>query len=334
MGLKKSGDSWLVDLYPEGRGGKRVRKKFDTKSEASRFEKFVLSRAHEGKEWNDSPSDKRKLNELVNHWYDAKGIYLKDAVKRKNCLLAVSEWMGNPVASKLSPSDFLQYSAYRKQEGASEKTINNHLGYLNAVYNYLRSIDVIDYENPLARVKMIKIDERELSWLSKDEISHLLATIESFTGNPHVLLLTKICLSTGARWGEAEALTVRNVSDGKLHFIGTKSGKNRSIPVSNELHREILEHLKKHKSFSPSHSAFRRALKASKIQLPKGQAAHVLRHSFASHFVKNGGNILTLQKILGHSTIVMTMRYAHLSPDHLSEAVRLNPLDIGVGNTI
>jgi hypothetical protein len=45
-------------------------------------------------------------------------------------------------------------SAYQKQEGAAEKTINNHLGYLNAVYNYLRSIDVIDYENPLARVKM------------------------------------------------------------------------------------------------------------------------------------------------------------------------------------
>lgn len=56
------------------------------------------------------------------------------------------------------------------------------------------------------------------------------------------------------------------------------------------------------------------------------QAAHVLRHTFASHFVMNGGNILTLQKILGHSSLVMTMRYAHLSPDHLSDAVRFNPL--------
>lgn len=41
----------------------------------------------------------------------------------------------------------------------------------------------------------------------------------------------------------------------------------------------------------------------------------------------NGGNILTLQKILGHSTVLMTMRYAHLAPDHLQEAVALNPME-------
>jgi len=53
---------------------------------------------------------------------------------------------------------------------------------------------------------------------------------------------------------------------------------------------------------------------------------HVLRHSFASYFIVNGGNILTLQKILGHSDIKMTMRYAHLAPDHLLDAVKFNPL--------
>lgn len=53
---------------------------------------------------------------------------------------------------------------------------------------------------------------------------------------------------------------------------------------------------------------------------------HGLRHTFASHFIQNGGNILTLQKILGHSSLAMTMRYAHLAPDHLVDAVRLGPL--------
>jgi len=49
-------------------------------------------------------------------------------------------------------------------------------------------------------------------------------------------------------------------------------------------------------------------------------------HTFASHFMMNGGNILTLQRILGRATVTMTMRYAHMSPDHLQEAKNLNPL--------
>lgn len=96
--------------------------------------------------------------------------------------------------------------------------------------------------------------------------------------------------------------------------------------MSQELYEEVSAHLKKHGCFSNSINAFGRALKAAKIELPKGQAAHVLRHSFASHFVMNGGDILTLQKVLGHSTINMTMRYSHLSEDHLSDALRRNPL--------
>ena len=55
-------------------------------------------------------------------------------------------------------------------------------------------------------------------------------------------------------------------------------------------------------------------------------ASHALRHTFASHFIQKGGNILTLQKILGHSSLAMTMRYSHLAPEHLAEALRLSPL--------
>lgn len=56
------------------------------------------------------------------------------------------------------------------------------------------------------------------------------------------------------------------------------------------------------------------------------QLLSALRHTFASHFMMNGGNILTLQKILGHGTVLQTMRYAHLSLDYLNEALTLNPL--------
>ncbi|MGP9701914.1 MULTISPECIES: tyrosine-type recombinase/integrase [Halomonas] len=65
------------------------------------------------------------------------------------------------------------------------------------------------------------------------------------------------------------------------------------------------------------------------IELPRGQRTHVLRHTFASHFVINGGNLLTLQKIMGHQSIQMTMRYAHLAPDHLKEAITYGPRIFG-----
>ena len=97
---------------------------------------------------------------------------------------------------------------------------------------------------------MIRLDERELSWLTIEEIRHLLKTIEEYSQNPHVHLLTRICLATGARWGEAENLQLRHIQEGKLTFVNTKSGKSRSVPVSKELFEEIRKHLKNHGYFS------------------------------------------------------------------------------------
>ena len=304
----------------------RIRKSFDSKAEAKRFEAFVMGKRSEQQAWNPSKADNRSLKQLIKLWYNAKGVHLKDGERRKRCLEVIADYMGNPAARTVTPTLFLAYRAHKLQEGASKKTLNNHLGYLNAVYNQLHRLNDIDFDNPIRNVEMIRLDERELSWLTIEQIRHLLKTIEEFSQNPHVHLLTRICLATGARWGEAENLQLRHVQEGKLTFVNTKSGKSRSVPVAPELFKEIRKHLEKHGEFSFSLSAFRRALDKSGIKLPAGQAAHVLRHTFASHFVMNGGDILSLQKILGHSTITMTMRYSHLSPDYLKHAVSKSPL--------
>ena len=68
---------------------------------------------------------------------------------------------------------------------------------------------------------------------------------------------------------------------------------------------------------------WKRAHKGTDIAVRK---PYELRHTFASHFMMNGGNILVLQRSLGHANLTMTMRYAHLAPDHLQEVVKLNPL--------
>ncbi len=328
MTIKRDGQKWLVYLRPWGANGKRIRKLFDTKIEATRFEKHVLGEAAQGKEWNPSKGDNRKFSQLVEVWFLGKGNTLKDGERRKRCLLDIAENINDPVAKSFKPSHWLDYQQIKRGNGISDKTLNNHLTYVNAVFNYLYKIEEIAYTNPLERIDQIKIDEVELSWLSVEQIEHLLTTIKEFSQNPHVLLITKICLATGARWGEAEGLKVNNVRNSSVTFNYTKGGKSRSIPLEKNLYDELMEHLDNWDFFSSSLSAFKRALIKSEIELPKGQASHVLRHSFASHFMMNGGNILTLQRIMGHSSITVTMRYAHLSPDHYQDAVKLNPLNL------
>lgn len=104
------------------------------------------------------------------------------------------------------------------------------------------------------------------------------------------------------------------------------------MPIDPELAGEIGEHKEKHgigdRVFGTAYAAFREGVARAEITLPKGQLSHALRHTFASHFMMNGGNILTLQRILGHSDLRMTMTYAHMAPEHLEEAVRLNPLSL------
>ncbi|PZP25880.1 tyrosine-type recombinase/integrase [Pseudomonas kuykendallii] len=73
-------------------------------------------------------------------------------------------------------------------------------------------------------------------------------------------------------------------------------------------------------------NSFDQTLTASKILLPAAQSSHVLRHTFASRFIMNGGKILTLQRFLGHQSLAMTMRYAHPAPDHLQAAVGFGPV--------
>ncbi|MBJ9828010.1 tyrosine-type recombinase/integrase, partial [Citrobacter freundii] len=103
-----------------------------------------------------------------------------------------------------------------------------------------------------------------------------------------------------------------------------KNGKVRSIPISKELYDEIPK--KRGRLFTPCRKTFERVVTKAGIELPDGQCTHVLRHTFASHFMMNGGNILVLKEILGHSDIKMTMIYTHFAPTHLEGAVSKNPL--------
>ncbi|MDK1705323.1 tyrosine-type recombinase/integrase [Serratia rubidaea] len=336
MPVRKLSDGrWVADFYSvdrsNGNEGKRVRKKFATKGEALAFENYTLEKV-ESTPWLGDGKDRRRLSDLVHLWFDRHGITLRDGEKRKSSMLWAAECMGSPLASEFNAQLFTAYRAKRldgqftrtkRVSKVSPRTMNLEHAYFLAVFNELKRLGEWQAPNPLENVRQFRTDDSEMAYLTNEQIDLLLH--ECRESSAHDLeTIVKICLATGARWSEAESLRRSQISAGKVTFIKTKGKRNRTIPLDLDLIGELPK--KNGALFTPCYYAFRNALERAGIELPPGQLTHVLRHTFASHFMMNGGNILVLQKILGHTDIKMTMRYAHFAPNHLEEAARLNPL--------
>ena len=316
--ITKQGDKWITDLDSS--------RDFDLRLDALGYEKRLQNR-EENHIREETKRDNRKLSELVNIWYRLHGNTLKDGYSRTKKLLWLADVLGNPVGALFTSEAFARYREKRATE-VTTTTINREHSYLRAVFNELKRLGVITYENPLINIRQFKETVSGLRFLTFDEIAALLSACEIST-NKSLLLVVKICLATGARWSEAEGLKASQVLNNKITYLDTKGGKNRTVPISNDLFEEIKEIGKSgdQRLFIGCINAYRVAIKGAFIQLPRGQLSHVLRHSFASHFIMKGGNIVVLKDILGHSTIETTMRYAHLAPEHLADAVKLNPLE-------
>lgn len=330
---KLSNGKWQTQVFPNGSDGRRIRRQFATKGEAVAFERHIKDQVQE-KPWLGERVDRRRVTDLVETWFNAHGITLSDGLKRKGSMEFACIAMGNPLATEFNAKLFATYREQRlsgkitrsdRVKAVTPRTVNLELAYFRAMFNELKRLGDWNAPNPLENVREFKIDEAELAWLTVEEVKQLLAECEKSKAEDLVTIV-KICLATGARWGEAESLTGKQISPGKITYIKTKGKKNRAVPISDELY-EILPKLRSSKPvFTGCYSAFRGAIKRSGIDLPDGQLSHVLRHTFASHFMMRGGNILVLQRILGHTDIKVTMRYAHFAPDHLFEAIALNPL--------
>lgn len=314
---RKVNSGWMADFYINGQ---RIRKQgFATKSAAIRYEQDYLGQfAVTGRPLDD------RLTDLIHVWFDLHGQTLKDSKTRLSRTLAIANRMGNPYASDFTALVWSEYRAKRLTE-VSASTVNHEQRYLSAVFSELIRLGAWSFANPLDRVRQIKIDEVELQYLELDQVKQLLQSCKESLNN-HTYPVTLICLATGSRWGEAESLTRSQLTNGKIHFHRTKNGKSRSVPVPENVIESALKNAMPYgRLFTSCRSAFRCAYLRCGFNTPQ-QLTHILRHTFASHFMMAGGNILTLQRILGHGDIKMTMRYAHLSPDHLNAAIKLSPL--------
>lgn len=325
---KHPSGGWVSELYPNGRRGKRVRRKFATKGEALAYEQHTMQQP-----WDEAPADRRTLKDLIMSWFSAHGITLKDGEKRQLAMLHAFECMGEPLAVDFDAQMFSRYRERRlkgdyarstRVTEVSPRTLNLELAYFRAVFNELKRLGEWESENPVSNIRPFRTEESEMAWLTHPQIAQLLAECRN-SEQKDLEIVVKICLATGARWSEAEGLKRSQVTKYKITYIKTKGRKNRTVPIKESIYN-IIPDKKTGRLFEDCYGAFRSALNRTGIELPPGQLTHVLRHTFASHFMMNGGNLLVLQRVLGHTDIKTTMRYAHFAPDHLEEAAKLNPL--------
>lgn len=172
--------------------------------------------------------------------------------------------------------------------------------------------------------------------LSEQQVKKLL---EVFSNRKHRALLTTI-YAAGLRVSEACGLRVADIESDRmlLRVNQGKGAKDRYVPLSDTLLVKLREYWEQYR---PTHYLFpgRRGKPISsrhiyRVCVDAGRAAgirqtvnpHLLRHSFATHLMDRGANILQVQAILGHASIRTTALYIHLSKKYLQRAV--NPLDL------
>lgn len=317
MSVKRQPDGkWSVDFYVNGRGSQRVRRGgFASKAHAQRFERDYAS--------SPRPVVDR-LSDLVDLWYEVHGVTLKNGARRYAALKQITERLDNPRVCDFSAATWSSYRTQRLKT-AKRSTINIEHIYVASVFAELTRQGHYQGTNPLAGMRLFKVDQKALAFLTFEQINQLLGELAK-SRNPYVLIVAKIALATGARWSEAERLRRSQVLSDRIVFTATKNGRNRTVPVDPALIKEALSiALPTERLFGPSRGAFEVCYARCGFKTP-GQLTHILRHTFASHFVMAGGDLRTLRDILGHADITTTMVYAHLAPEHLDKALSLNPL--------
>jgi integrase len=217
-----------------------------------------------------------------------------------------------------------KYKSSRKKE-VTKASVNRELACLKHMFtmaiNWGKAV-----ENPVRKVKLFREPERRLRWLTEEECEKL---VSASLGHIRSIIIT--ALNTGMRRGEILSLTWDQV-DFERGLITVERSKNngiRHIPMNRRLTEEFNsikitspnQYVFSNKTGEPFKSiktGFLGALKRSGIEECR---FHDLRHTFASHLVMNGTDIATLKELMGHKTIAMTMRYAHLSKEHKQKAV-------------
>lgn len=227
--------------------------------------------------------------------------------------------------------------ANMRKAGKANRTQVHLRGILNVVINTAIQEGIYQGTNPCQRIIVKKKDNQRIRFLSPDDASRLLECLKERSIEVHDEAI--LALFCGLRAKEVFTLTWADVDfDNQQLFIrDPKNQKDRfafmTIEVEEMLRRRLPDRNPAAYLFPKEDGGrqisisgifrdvvnelgFNRAITDRRLKV----VFHTLRHTFASWLVQDGTSLYTVSKLMGHSSIQMTMRYAHLAPDHLRQA--------------
>jgi len=336
-------------------------------TDARRWAQDIESAIRDGRHFKTTESKKHTLGELVDRYIrDVLPQKKKSQKKQTAQLLWWKDQIGSYLLSDITPAligekrdELLRGITYRKTQ-RSPATVVRYLSALSHAF----TIAVNEWgwleDSPMRKVAKLKEARGRVRFLDEKDRENLLQACKE-SSNPNLYPVVLIAISTGMRYGEIINLTWADVdlSRGRIILQDTKNGERRAVPIAGQA-IEFLKQMEKKrridtnllfpkiKKGQQSDVVFQKSNfdKVQKVQKPaqlrsawitalkkaeiKDFRFHDLRHCAASYLAMSGASLAEIADILGHKTLAMVKRYAHLSDSHKHTVVdRMNKHFIG-----
>jgi len=278
----------------------------------------------------------------MKHYEEKEGFNRENKKMITRYINHIKPFIGDKDITKITADDIKKIQK-EKMKKYSPKTVNGFISQISTIFNYAINAEIVAY-NPASTKKItrLKVDNERERFLTKDEIDQLL---EAVRDKEDIYLFVLLALNTGARLNAI--CSIRKMDIDLNHQIVTLKDEKSGDTYKGFLeHPELLNILgKRLKKLRPTnlilhHNENIKALDKyiqhqlqpvldelfnndiDKSDRKNRVVIHTLRHTFASHLAINGTPIYTIQKLMNHKDINMTLRYAKLAPDSGREAVK------------
>lgn len=238
----------------------------------------------------------------------------------------------------LSVGDFRAFLAHRRRDGLSAKSIARTLSTLRGFYGHLER-EGLAINHALKRLKSPKIPHSIPKPVSETAALSLIENAGTLTAEPWVAArdtaITTLLYACGLRIAEALSLNQSNVPLSDTLRITGKGNKERIVPVLPAAREAVDQYVAlcphpldsdeplfvgiRGKRLNPREVQKLMAVLRARLGLPDTATPHALRHSFATHLLSAGGDLRSIQELLGHASLSSTQVYTEVDTDRLRE---------------